>query len=111
MSANELALRYSTAPAEELIGILPVLEVKEALREEVEEEVLDDVWQEHQFEIEAVQEQTDEANRLAQKFELAAESFGTAIKLALTLPYDEPIQVLQDAIEDNPGYGRDPVKG
>lgn len=111
MSANELALRYSSAPAEELIGILPVLEVKEALREEVEEEVLDDVWQEHQFEIEAVQEQTDEANRLAQKFELAAESFGTAIKLALTLPYDEAIQVLQDAIEDNPGYGRDPVKG
>ncbi|AXF59647.1 MULTISPECIES: hypothetical protein [unclassified Leclercia] len=111
MSADELALRYSSAPAEELIGILPVLEVKEALREEVEEEVLDDVWQEHQFEIEAVQEQTDEANRLAQKFELAAESFGTAIKLALTLPYDEAIQVLQDAIEDNPGYGRDPVKG
>ncbi|CAM6783038.1 Ead/Ea22-like family protein [Leclercia adecarboxylata] len=111
MSANELALRYSSAPAEELIGILPVLEVKEALREEVEEEVLDDVWQEHQFEIEAVQEQTDEANRLAQKFEIAAESFGTAIKLALTLPYGEAIQVLQDAIEDNPGYGRDPVEG
>ena len=38
MSANELALRYSSAPAEELIGILPVLEAKEALREEVEEE-------------------------------------------------------------------------
>ena len=30
MSANELALRFSTAPAEQLIGILPVLEVKEA---------------------------------------------------------------------------------
>lgn len=111
MSANELALRFSSAPAEQLIGVLPVLEVKEALRGEVEDEVLDDVWQEHQFEIEAVEEQTEEANRLARKFELAAEELGTAIKLALTLPYGEAIQVLQDAIEDNPGYGRDPVKG
>lgn len=40
MSANELALRFSTAPAEQLIGILPVLEVKEALRDEVEDDVL-----------------------------------------------------------------------
>ena len=111
MSANELALRYSTAPAEKLIGILPVLEVKEALRGEVEEDVMDEVWQEHQFEMEAVEEQTEEANRLARKFELAAEELGTAIKLALTLPYGEAIQVLQDTIEANPGYGRDPVKG
>lgn len=107
MSANELALRFSSAPAEQLIGILPVLEVKEALRGEVEEEV----WQEHQFEMDAVEEETQEANRLAQKFELAAESFGTAIKLALTLPHGEAIQVLRDVIENNPGYGREPVKG
>jgi len=111
MSANELALRFSSAPAEQLIGILPVLEVKEALRGEVEEEVLEEVWQEHQFEMDAVEEETQEANRLAQKFELAAESFGTAIKLALTLPHGEAIQVLRDVIENNPGYGREPVKG
>ncbi len=111
MSANELVLRFSSAPAEKLIGVLPVLEVKEALRSEVEEDVLDEVWQEHQFEMEAVEEQADEANRLASKFELVAETFGTAIKLALTLPHCEAIQVLQDAIEDNPGYGREPVKG
>ena len=36
MSANDLALRFSSAPAEALIGVLPVLEVKEALREEVD---------------------------------------------------------------------------
>lgn len=111
MSANELALRYSSAPAEELIGILPVLEVKEALRGEVEEEVMDEVWKEHQFEMDAVEEQAEEANQLARKLELVAVTFGTAIKLALTLPYDEAIKVLQDAIEDNPGYGRDPAKG
>ena len=111
MSANELALRFSSAPAEQMIGILPVLEVKEALRSEVEDDVMDEVWQEHQFEMEAVEEQTEEANRLAQKFELIAETFGTAIKLAITLPHVEAIKVLQDAVEDNPGYGLDPVKG
>lgn len=111
MSANELALRFSSAPAEQMIGILPVLEVKEALRSEVEDDVMDEVWQEHQFEMEAVEEQTEEANLLAQKFELVAETFGTAIKLAITLPHAVAIKVLQDAVEDNPGYGQDPVKG
>ena len=72
MSANELALRFSTAPAEQLIGRLPVLEVKEALWQEVEDEVLTEVYQEHEFEMEAVSEQTDAANRLASKFELVA---------------------------------------
>ena len=111
MSANELALRFSSAPAEQLIGILPVSEVKEALRCEVEDDVMDEVWQEHQFEMEAIEEQTEEANRLTRKFELVAETFGTAIKLALTLPHTEAVKVLQDVVEDNPGYGREPVKG
>jgi hypothetical protein len=43
MSANDLALKFSTAPAEQLIGVLPVLEVKEALHDEVEDEVLNEV--------------------------------------------------------------------
>lgn len=111
MSANELELRFSTAPAEQLIGKLPVLEVKEALWQEVEDEVLTEVYQEHEFEMEAVSEQTDAANRLASKFELVAETFGTAIRLALTLPPAEAKQILQDAIDDNPGYGREPDKG
>lgn len=111
MSANELALRYSTAPAEQLIGILPVREVKEALWHEVEDEVLDEVFQEHEFELEAVAEQTDAANRLAQKFELLAESFGTAIKLAMKQPPAEAMQTLRMVIENNPGYGQEPVEG
>jgi len=111
MSANELALKYSSAPAESLIGVLPVMEVKEALRDEVEDDVYGELSVEHRFEIEALEDQNDEANRLALKFELVAESFGTAIKLALTLPHGEAIQVLRDVIEDNPGYGREPVKG
>lgn len=111
MSANELALKYSTAPAEKLIGVLPVEEVKDALWDEVEDEVYSEVAMEHKFELEAIEEQTEEANRLAQKFELVAETFATAIKLAITLPYGEAIQVLQDAIDDNPSYGRSPVKG
>ena len=108
MSANELALRFSTAPAEQLIGLLPVYEVKEALWQEVEDEVLDEVFQEHEFEMEAVAEQTEAAHRLARKFEVVAESFGTAIKLALTLPHDEAMRVLNDVLEDNPGYGSQP---
>ncbi|EKZ5661540.1 hypothetical protein REX01_000671, partial [Klebsiella aerogenes] len=44
MSANELALKFSTAPAEQLIGVLTVHEVKEALHDEVEEEVQSEVW-------------------------------------------------------------------
>lgn len=55
MSANELALKFSTAPAEQLVGVLPVLEVKEALRDEVEEEVQGEVWMEHEFAMEAAE--------------------------------------------------------
>lgn len=110
MSANELALRFSTAPAEQLIGILPVLEVKEALRDEVEDDVLGEAWTEHNFEIEAIGEQLDETAQLARKFELTAEAFATAIKLALTLPHSEAIPVLQNALRDNPGCGREPTK-
>ncbi|EPL0490588.1 TPA: hypothetical protein OPR07_000377 [Citrobacter koseri] len=62
MSANELALRFSTAPAEQLIGVLPVREVKEALRDEVEDDVLGEVWTEHNFEMEAVEVLTDAIN-------------------------------------------------
>ena len=70
MSANDLALRFSSAPAEALIGVLPVLEVKEALREEVESDVMDEVWTEHNFEMEAMGEQVDETARLARKFDV-----------------------------------------
>ncbi|WET42472.1 hypothetical protein [Citrobacter enshiensis] len=110
MSANDLALRFSSAPAESLIGVLPVLEVKESLREEVESDVMDEVWTEHNFEMEAMGEQVDETARLARKFECVAEELGTAIKLALTLPHNEAMQVLNDALNDNPGYGREPAK-
>ena len=108
MSANDLALKFSTAPAEQLIGVLPVLEVKEALRDEVEEDVLDEVWTEHNFEMEAMGEQVDETARLARKFELVAESFGTAIKLALTQHHAEAQATLIKALEVYPGYGREP---
>lgn len=111
MSANELALRFSTTSAEDLIGVLPVREVKEALWQEVEDEVLDEVFQEHEFEMEAIAEQTNAANLLAQKFEVVAESLATAIKLALTQSPDEAMQTLKAVIDKNPGYGQDPVKG
>ncbi|CAM7221789.1 hypothetical protein [Citrobacter sedlakii] len=110
MSANELALRFSTAPAEQLIGVLPVLEVKEALRDEVEDDVLGEVWTEHNFEMEAIGEQLDETSQLARKYELVAEALATAIKLALSLPHNEAIPVLEKALRDNPGYGRETTK-
>ncbi|MDA8487440.1 hypothetical protein [Kluyvera sp. Awk 3] len=110
MSANDLALRFSTAPAEQLIGVLPVLEVKEALREEVEDDVTTELWQEHQFEMDAVEEQAEEAERRASKHEDAADGLATAIRLAMTLlPDCEVKTILSDAIEDNPGYGRIPL--
>jgi len=108
MSANELALRYSSAPAEQLIGVLPVLEVKEALRGEVEDDVMAEVWQEHEFELEAAEERVNEAQQDAEEHEDAANAFATAIKLALTLDAEEAKQILTDVIEDNPGYGREP---
>jgi hypothetical protein len=110
MSANELALRFSTAPAEQLIGVLPVYEVKEALREEIEDDVMGEIWQEHKFEMDAVEEQAEEAERRASTHVDAAAALGTAIKQALKfLPDGEAKNILVDAIEDNPGYGRAPL--
>jgi len=110
MTANDLALRFSTAPAEQLIGVLPVLEVKEALREEVEDDVTTELFQEHQFEMGAVEEQAEEERRRSREHEEAADNLATAIRQAAKLlPDCEAKSILNDAIEDNPGYGRSPL--
>lgn len=94
MSANELALKFSTAPAEQLIGVLPVLEVKAALRDEVEEDVLEEVWFEHNFEMEATEQVVD--------------ALATAMKLALTQPAKTAKATLRKALKEYPGYGQEP---
>lgn len=94
MSANELALKFSTAPAEQLVGVLPVLEVKEALRDEVEEEVQGEVWMEHEFAMEAAEQVTD--------------ALATAMKLAITQPAKAAKAILRKALKEYPGYGQEP---
>lgn len=96
MSANELALKYSTATAEQLIGVLPVLEVKEALYDEVADDVMNEVSTEHGFEIEFIEQICD--------------YFATAMKLAIKQPAKEARATLKAALEEYPGYGRDPDK-
>ena len=58
---------------------------------------MDEVWTEHNFEMEAMVNKLMKQPELARKFECAAEALGTAIKLALTLPHNEAMQVLNDA--------------
>ena len=94
MSANDLALKFSTAPAEQLIGVLPVFEVKEALHDEVEDEVLNEVWMGHKLEMNATEEVVD--------------AFATAMKLALTQPAKTAKATLRKALKEYPGYGQEP---
>lgn len=96
MSANELALKYSTATAEQLIGVLPVLEVKEALYDEVADDVINEVSTEHGFEIEFIEQICD--------------YFATAMKLAIKQPANEARTTLKAALKEYPGYGKDPDK-
>lgn len=96
MSANDLALKFSTAPAEQLIGVLPVLEVKEALYDEVSDDVMNEVCTEHGFEIECIEQICD--------------TFATAMKLAIKQPAKEARATLKAALKLYPGYGRDPDK-
>jgi hypothetical protein len=93
MSANDLALKFSTAPAEQLIGVLPVLEVKEALHDEVEDEVLNEVMMEHKLEMDATE---------------VVDTFATAMKLALTQPAKTAKATLRKALKEYPGYGQEP---
>lgn len=98
MSVNELAIKFSTAPASERLGILS------------RDEVLGEVYQEHEFELDAMQQQLDEANGESQEHEDIADDFATAIKLALTKEVtDEVRQILGAVIDENPGYGRNPA--
>ncbi|HDR2525894.1 TPA: hypothetical protein QCI36_000859 [Enterobacter ludwigii] len=94
MSANDLALKFSTAPAEQLIGVLPVLEVKEALYDEVSDDVMNEVCTEHGFEIEFIEQTCD--------------AFATAMKLAIKQSAKEARATLKAALNEYPGYGRDP---
>lgn len=100
MSANELALKYSNAPAIERIGKLP--------HEEVEDEVCGELYQEHEIELQALEQQLDEATDEAREFEEIVEDFATAIKLAITLPWAQALPHLEKVLNDNPGYGREP---
>lgn len=109
MSADELALKFSSAPAEALIGKLPVAEVREALADEVSDEVAEQLYMEHSFELECESQRADAANDLAVKYETVANEYGTAIKRALTLSPEAAQDVLKKALEDFPGYGRDAV--
>lgn len=96
MSAHELALKFSTAPAEQLIGVLPVLEVKEALYDEVSDDVMNEVSAEHGFEIEFIEQICD--------------IFATAMKLAIKQPAKEARAILKAALNEYPGFGREPDK-
>ena len=96
MSANDLALKFSTAPAEKLIGVLPVLEVKEALYEEVSDDVMNEVSTEHGFEIEFIEQICD--------------AFASAMKLAIKQPAKEARATLKAALREYPGYDREPDK-
>lgn len=108
MSANDLALKYSNAPAIERLGILPHQEVIETLKEEVESEVYGEIYQEHEIELLAMERQFDEATDEAKEFEEIVEDFATAIKLAITLPWTQALPHLDKVLNDNPGYGREP---
>lgn len=108
MSANDLALKYSNAPAIERIGKLPHEEVIETLKEEVEDEVCGELYQEHEIELQALEQQLDEATDEAREFEEIVEDFATAIKLAITLPWAQALPHLEKVLNDNPGYGREP---
>lgn len=105
MSANELALKFSTAPTEMLIGVLPVDEIAEVIHDRVRDEVEGEIDIEHSFQMQALEEELDNWTAKAHEFEAYAGAFAGAIKKALLADsWDEAKVLLERARYDHKEY-------
>ncbi|CND30190.1 Uncharacterised protein [Yersinia similis] len=104
--SQELALKFSNAGPEQLLGILPTEEVVEIIKFHLQEEVEAEVRGEFTARIDYLENEVDELSGwedTANGWECDAIGLYRAIEHALTVPWSQAIPLLQKAIEEHGG--------
>lgn len=99
--SQELALKYSSADPEQLLGILPVEEVLEVIKERVTQELEPAIEDKYLWRIEEAEEEASEWEQTAESWECDAVGLYRAIEEAIKLPWDQAIPLLQKAMEEH----------
>ena len=105
--SNVLALKFSNAEPDQLLGTLSVEEVMEVLKERVRSEVMEEVRGDYQGQIDDLECQLDEEGDWrndAERWEFDAIGLYRAIEAAIELPWTEGLPLLRQAMAD---YGKD----
>lgn len=105
MSANELALKYSSATAEMMIGVLPVEEIAEVIRESVRNDVEREVDDEYSIQLQALEDDASDWESKAEEYECDATDFARAIEKSLQAEtWDEAKVLLERVMRDHKEY-------
>lgn len=98
--SNVLALKYSTAEPETLLGILPMDEVVDVIRDRLRPDVAAEIEVEFQHMVESAEDEAEDNYQSMCNFRTSWKGLDAAIKKALNLPWDEAKDVLNEAIKD-----------
>jgi hypothetical protein len=101
MSANELAIKFSTAPAEMMIGILPVEEIADVIRGSVRDEVEREVDDEYSIRLQAVEDDASDWESKAEEYECDATDFARAIEKAVLCDSLEEVKILLERVKSD----------
>lgn len=102
--SNVLALKYSTAEPESLIGVLTMDEVIEVMKDRLRAEVRYEVAAEFHDEISDLEQQLEEEGdwqETANSWECNAVGLYRGIEKALTAPWTEGVEILRKAMEEH----------
>lgn len=102
--SNVLALKFSNAEPDQLLGTLSVDEVMEVLKVRVRSEVEQEVRSDYQGQIDDLECQLEEEGDWrsdAESWECDATGLYRAIEAAIALPWSEGLSLLRQAMEEH----------
>ncbi len=99
--SQELALKFSSAPIEQLLSVLPPEEVIEVLQERLRPDLECEIRSEYEERVDNAEEEACDAENRASSWECTANSLFLAIEKAVELPWTEALPILREALEEN----------
>lgn len=98
--SQELALKFSSAPLEQLLSVLPPEEAIEIMQDRLRPEIEAEMEVEFECRLADAEEASSENFASMETFKRSAEGFMEAIKQAVDLPWTQALPVLKAALEE-----------
>ncbi|HEJ7283083.1 TPA: hypothetical protein SMF87_004535 [Serratia marcescens] len=97
---QELALKFSSAPLEQLLSVLPPEEAIEVIRNRLRLEIREELEVEFESQISELEEQSAENYGSMETFKISYEGLSEAVEKAVDLPWTEALPILRAALEE-----------